>query len=128
MGEAREALERLIGGSSDWARLDEYLVSYVVEPSLAATVFASSFASSLELVREGLMELHQQAAFAPIYVRKRRQTIEGTAELSDGEKLGRGDAVIAYGPERIVVRAAAATELILIDVPSEYTPVGAWAR
>jgi segregation and condensation protein A len=72
LAEAREALERLIGQSPDWARLDEYLISFVVEPSLARTVFASSFASTLELVREGLMEVHQQTAFAPLYVRKYR--------------------------------------------------------
>ena len=57
---------------ADRARLDEYLISFVVEPSLARTVFASSFASTLELVREGLMEVHQQTAFAPLYVRKSR--------------------------------------------------------
>jgi segregation and condensation protein A len=73
LAEAREALERLIGQSSDWAPLDEYLISFVVEPSLARTVFASSFASTLELVREGVMEVHQQTAFAPLYVRKSRQ-------------------------------------------------------
>jgi segregation and condensation protein A len=71
LAQAREALERLIGQSQDWARLDEYLLTYVVEPALARTVFASSFASTLELVREGLMEVHQQTAFAPLYVRKR---------------------------------------------------------
>ena len=32
---------------------------------------ASSLASTLELVREGKMEIHQHAPFAPIYVRKR---------------------------------------------------------
>ncbi|HEY2228465.1 MAG TPA: ScpA family protein [Xanthobacteraceae bacterium] len=71
LAEARDVLERLIGQSSDWSRLDEYLISYVVEPALAATVFASSFASALELVREGHAEIHQQEAFAPIFMRKR---------------------------------------------------------
>jgi segregation and condensation protein A len=80
LAEAREALERLIGQSSDWARLDEFLISFVVEPSLAPTVFASSFASTLELVREGTMEVHQQAAFAPLYVRKRQQAQDGVAD------------------------------------------------
>jgi segregation and condensation protein A len=80
LAEARETLERLIGQAADWTRLDEYLVSFVVEPSLAPTVFASSFASSLELVREGLMEVHQQGAFAPIYVRKRQSSGNGVAE------------------------------------------------
>ena len=80
LAEAREALERLIGQSSDWARLDEFLIAYVVEPSLAATVLASSFASSLELVREGVMEMHQQGAFAPLYVRKRQASGNGAAD------------------------------------------------
>jgi len=71
LAQAREALERLIGRSSDWTRLDEYLVTYVVEPSLAATVFASCFASALELVREGYADLSQHKAFGPIYMRKR---------------------------------------------------------
>jgi len=69
--EAREVLERLIGRSSDWSRIDEYLIAYVVDPALAPTVFASSFASALELVREGYAEIHQSGAFAPIYMRKR---------------------------------------------------------
>jgi segregation and condensation protein A len=71
LAEAREVLERLIGQSSDWSRLDQYLIAYVVDPTLAATVFASSFASALELVREGHAEIHQHEAFAPIYLRKR---------------------------------------------------------
>ena len=71
LAEAREVLERLIGQSSDWSRLDQYLISYVVGPEHAATVFASGFASALELVREGHAEIHQHEAFAPIYMRKR---------------------------------------------------------
>ena len=82
LAQARETLERLIGQCDDWARLDEYLISFVVEPSLARTVFASSFASTLELVREGLMEVHQQTAFAPIYVRKSRPS--GTDKADAG--------------------------------------------
>jgi segregation and condensation protein A len=80
LAEAREALERLIGQAQDWTRLDQFLISYMVEPSLAPTVFASSFASSLELVREGLMELHQQSPFAPLYVRKRRPPADEVAD------------------------------------------------
>ena len=69
--EARAALERLVGMAQDWSRLDQYLLNYVVEPSQKATVFASSFAAALELVREGELELHQQEAFSPLYFRKR---------------------------------------------------------
>jgi segregation and condensation protein A len=69
--EARASLERLIGMAEDWSCLDELLMQYVVDPSQRATVFASSFASALELVREGQMDLNQKAAFAPLYFRKR---------------------------------------------------------
>jgi len=71
LAEAREALERLVGMSQDWARLDEYLISYLVEPSMRATVIASSFATVLEMVREGALEVQQGDAFAPIFLRKR---------------------------------------------------------
>ena len=69
--EAREVLQRLVGETGDWSRLDEYLIAYVVEPSMRATAFASSLAASLELVREGKLEVQQAGAFAPIYMRKR---------------------------------------------------------
>jgi len=73
LADAREALDRMIGATADWARLDEYLLSYLVEPSMRATVMASSLAATLELVRDGQLELHQQGAFAPIYLRKRAE-------------------------------------------------------
>ena len=71
LAEARATLERLIGQSTDWSRIDAFLITYVVEPSMTATVFASSFASALELVREGHAEIHQKESFSPIYLRKR---------------------------------------------------------
>src|SRR5580692_10312706 len=71
LAEARASLERLVGIAEDWSCLDEYLLTYVVDPSQKATVFASSFAAALELVREGTMDLNQKDAFAPLYFRKR---------------------------------------------------------
>ncbi len=77
LAEARSAIERLIGVSADWTCLDDYLVTYLVEPSMASTVKASSFAATLEMVREGLMDMQQHAAFAPLYVRKRANDPNG---------------------------------------------------
>ena len=71
LAEAREALERLVGATEDWGRLDEFLVTYMVEPAMRATVLASSFASVLEMVREGALDVQQTGAFAPIFLRKR---------------------------------------------------------
>jgi len=80
--EAREILERLVGQATDWAPLDKYLFEYLVEPSMRATVFASSLAATLELVREGHLEVHQQQAFSPIYLRKRE--VAGLAAVESG--------------------------------------------
>jgi segregation and condensation protein A len=85
LAEARASLERLIGmaESEEWGCLDGYLLSYIVEPSQRATVFASSFAAALELVREGEMELNQKEAFAPLYFRKRPPQVPGAATSPD---------------------------------------------
>ena len=54
---------------------------------MRATVLASSLAATLELVREGHLEFHQQTAFAPIYLRKREAA--GLAALSASAALPR---------------------------------------
>jgi segregation and condensation protein A len=83
LAEARASLERLIGIAEEWSCLDEYLLNYVVDPSQKATVFASSFAAALELVREGEMEINQKEAFAPIYFRKRQPPASGAMSAPD---------------------------------------------
>ena len=70
--EARTILERLIGESTEWIALDGYLVKYLVVPEDRATVLASSFSASLELVREGHMEMRQNKTFGPLLMRRRR--------------------------------------------------------
>ena len=81
LAEARASLERLVGLADEWSCIDEFLISYVVEPSQRATVFASSFAAALELVREGQAELRQDQAFAPLFVRKRSAPSADAAAL-----------------------------------------------
>jgi len=69
--EAREQLERLIGVSTDWGRVDQYLLQYLVEPAMRTTALASTFSATLEMAREGLLEIRQTEAFAPIFVRRK---------------------------------------------------------
>jgi segregation and condensation protein A len=86
LAEARASLERLVGMtdiSEDWGCLDDYLMSYVAEPDQRATIFASSFAAALELVREGQLELNQKQAFAPLYFRKRPPQPPGALTAPD---------------------------------------------
>jgi segregation and condensation protein A len=80
LAEARGRLQSLVGVAQDWSRLDQYLLDFITEPELQATVLASSFAATLEMVREGLIDLHQHTAFAPIYLRKRIATQTGEPE------------------------------------------------
>ena len=54
--------------------------------------------------------------------------ISGAAELNTAEKLESGYAVKVFGSESLRIRAVDETELILIDVPQRYSPVGVWAR
>jgi len=68
--EARAALERLAGVAMEWTVMDDYLLEYCVAPEMRKTVKASAFSASLELVREGLLDLRQDRAFAPIWVRR----------------------------------------------------------
>jgi segregation and condensation protein A len=71
LAEAREALERLIGQIADWAPMDSYLIQYAVEPSMRRSVSASAFASVLEMVREGQMEIRQDKAFEKLWLRRK---------------------------------------------------------
>ena len=69
--EARNALERLVGVMDDWGTFDSWLAQYLAEPGMRRSVTASSFTASLELAREGLLELRQEGPFRPIYLKRR---------------------------------------------------------
>ncbi len=69
--EARQRLEALLGMRCDWAALDDYLAAFLPAPDQARTVRASAFGATLEMAREGLVELRQAAPFAPLYVRRK---------------------------------------------------------
>ena len=77
--EAREILTRLVGEIRDWTALDTFLIRYMTTPEERATAIASSFAASLELVREGAIEVRQDAPFAPLFLRGRPKAAAETA-------------------------------------------------
>ena len=70
--EARQRLEAMIGEwPGEWLALSRYFEQYLSSPDIARTAVASSFGATLEMAREGLVEISQAEPFAPIYVRKR---------------------------------------------------------
>jgi segregation and condensation protein A len=89
LAEAREALERLVGQAMDWSPLDQYLLAYLTDPTTTATVLASSFAAALEMIREGRLEAHQQGAFSPLYLRKKRNA-DGALSQGGAADSGNG--------------------------------------
>jgi segregation and condensation protein A len=70
--DARDLLARIVGELRDWTALDQFLLEYLTTPDDRATAIASSFAASLELIREGTLEARQDVAFAPLYLRGRQ--------------------------------------------------------
>lgn len=69
--QARNRLEHLVGEDvGDWVELETYMKTYLASVEEDRTVLASSFGATLEMAREGMIELRQEAPFAPIYMRK----------------------------------------------------------
>ena len=78
--DARMRLEQLVGATDGtWAQLDLFINQYLTAEDMTRTTLASSFGATLEMAREGLIELQQAEPFAPLFVRKRAPATEGGA-------------------------------------------------
>lgn len=75
LGRARETLEKLIGTMDNWGRIDQFLLEFLVDPEMRRSVLASSFSASLEMVREGQLELRQEEAMKPLYMRRKAAAV-----------------------------------------------------
>ncbi|MBK8456737.1 MAG: segregation/condensation protein A [Phyllobacteriaceae bacterium] len=84
LAEAREILERLIGRASDWTALEGFLIDFLARPDERATAIASSFAATLEMVREGRLEIRQESAFSALYLRSRAAAAPKPVEVDHG--------------------------------------------
>ena len=69
LAEARQALTRLVGIQGDWTAFDSFLLEACSDSHMRRSARASTFAASLELAREGKIEIRQDKAFAPIWLR-----------------------------------------------------------
>ena len=77
--EARSKLERLVGEAlGTWVQLDLFLERYLPLQAVETapqpdqrTMLAASFGATLEMTREGLIDLRQDAPYAPIHIRTR---------------------------------------------------------
>ena len=63
--EAIERVSKMIGSAVEWTRLEAFLPA-TLDPQFRRSSLASSFVAALELARRGVLEIAQDAPFAPI--------------------------------------------------------------
>ncbi|WP_461308559.1 segregation and condensation protein A [Albidovulum sp.] len=74
MEQALERLRGLIGFALDWTDLSSYLPEgWTADPGRRRSATAATFAASLELAKQGQIELRQPETFAPISIRRKSQ-------------------------------------------------------
>ncbi|SLN12675.1 segregation and condensation protein A [Ruegeria meonggei] len=74
MEQALERMRPLIGFAGTWTDMETYLPEgWDADPVRRRSATAATFAASLELVKEGHMEIQQSETFAPIHLRKRTE-------------------------------------------------------
>jgi segregation and condensation protein A len=72
MEQALERVRGLIGFAGDWTALASFLPDgWHADPARRRSATAATFAATLELARQGALELHQSDTFAPITIRRR---------------------------------------------------------
>ncbi|MEO1749373.1 MAG: ScpA family protein [Pseudomonadota bacterium] len=79
--DARSILRRMVGDIGDWATLDAFLIDAAADPRERASALASAFAVSLEMVREGEIDIRQEKPFSTLMLRKRPTEPQTAAAL-----------------------------------------------
>ena len=83
--ESVSRLRHLLGAMPEWDQLQAYLPDVVSADELmeVRSALASTFAATLELVKNGELELRQDGVFAPIYMRRREVPVEETVNAEN---------------------------------------------
>lgn len=89
---ARQVLLHLLEEVSGhgWFTLDRRLAAYVPAKEERLTALASAFAASLEMAREGAMEIRQTHAFAPLHMRLRQPRRDERRSAGQTGRQGNG--------------------------------------
>lgn len=70
MDDAIARLRNLVGNTPDWLTLEKFLPTNLSDPLVRRSALAATFAATLELTREGILEIRQGSTYAPIYIKK----------------------------------------------------------
>lgn len=78
--DARHRLERMLGVIVDWSVIDHLVPEEFSTGKSRRSGLASTLSATLEMVRDGHVELRQMAPFAPLYVRRKDTTAKTESE------------------------------------------------
>ncbi len=67
---ALKRLGEMLGTVPDWAALQTFLPTDLHEPGARRSAIASTFAAVLEMAKRGRLDIRQNRAFGPIYLRR----------------------------------------------------------
>jgi len=70
--QALERMRGLVGYAGDWTELSSYIPEgWEIDPARRRSATAATFAATLQLAKEGQIDMRQGETFAPIQIRKR---------------------------------------------------------
>jgi len=74
MDRAIERLRRLVGDTPEWSTMEGFLPENLRDPLVRRSAMAATFLASLELAREGVLDIRQSGQFAPIFLKRRNES------------------------------------------------------
>ena len=77
LSDAIERMRGLIGNLTNWTALSAFLPNGFMDGVVLRSGIASTFSASLEMVKEGRVEIRQSGSFGPIFVKKKEINANG---------------------------------------------------
>ncbi|MBP0482973.1 segregation and condensation protein A [Sagittula salina] len=85
MEQALERMRGMIGFAGSWTDISSYMPEgWTEDPVMWRSATAATFAASLQLAKEGRLEMRQAATFAPIELRQKKDAGQGAGQTSGG--------------------------------------------
>jgi segregation and condensation protein A len=81
MDDALKRIGDMLGQALDWTILRRFLPDGMETPLQRRSALAATFAATLELARDGKIELRQEGPFGQIYLRRSTRRDEPAPEL-----------------------------------------------
>ena len=78
LAQARSEIEKLAGCAVEWTALAPFFEDFCTTPEMRRTIRASTLSASLEMAREGAIQIRQDAPFAPLWIKSHEPATDQT--------------------------------------------------